>query len=181
MICSASDFSSSGLSGPLSSDTNSPFTRIVAGRPTFKSRSDAFRWTIWVMAALKLKVGPLGCCGRGRRLRAWYLPHDHVLTAGVRLMPGFGQPHDRPGPEQTPADLDRSQLGRILQDLHQLGDDVELHVSRSRTIGSKVTRPPRGPSARPTGAPPQRRPGGGAHRPRYAHHPPPRGTRPAPP
>src|SRR5256886_15192270 len=60
MICSASDFSSSGLSGALSSDTNSPFTRIVAGRPTFKSRSDAFRWTIWVMAALKLKVGLLG-------------------------------------------------------------------------------------------------------------------------
>src|SRR2546429_1659622 len=60
MICSASDFSSSGLSGALSSDTSSPFTRIVAGRPTFKSRSDALRWTIWVMAALKLKVGPLG-------------------------------------------------------------------------------------------------------------------------
>src|SRR5439155_2923265 len=47
-------------SGALSSANSSPFTRIVAGRPTFKSRSDALRWTIWVMAALKLKVGPLG-------------------------------------------------------------------------------------------------------------------------
>src|SRR5437868_14176826 len=66
MICSASDFSSSGLSGALSSDTNSPFTRIVAGRPTFKSRSDALRWTIRVMAALKLKVGALwGASGMG--------------------------------------------------------------------------------------------------------------------
>src|SRR5256886_17212135 len=57
MICSASDFSSSGLRGALSSDTSSPFTRIVAGRPTFSSRSDALRWTMCVIAALKLKVG----------------------------------------------------------------------------------------------------------------------------
>src|SRR5205085_501382 len=57
MICSASDFSSSGLRGALSSDTSSPFTRIVAGRPTFSSRSDALRWTISVIADLKLKVG----------------------------------------------------------------------------------------------------------------------------
>src|SRR5205085_161035 len=34
MICSASDFSSSGLSGAISSPTRSPFTRTVAGRPT---------------------------------------------------------------------------------------------------------------------------------------------------
>src|SRR5207244_11051893 len=66
MICSASDFSSSGLSGALSSANSSPFTRIVAGRPTFKSRSDALRWTIRVMAALKLKVGALwGASGMG--------------------------------------------------------------------------------------------------------------------
>src|SRR5207253_9585046 len=67
MICSASDFSSSGLSGALSSASSSPFTRIVAGRPTFKSRSDALRWTMSVIAALKLKVGwPLwGASGMG--------------------------------------------------------------------------------------------------------------------
>src|SRR5579884_367667 len=56
MICSASDLSSSGLSGAVSSGTSSPFTRIVAGRPTLSSRSDALRWTICVMAALKLNV-----------------------------------------------------------------------------------------------------------------------------
>src|SRR5256714_1027580 len=56
MICSASDFNSSGLSGDESSATSSPFTRIVAGRPTLSSRSDALRWTMCVMAALKLNV-----------------------------------------------------------------------------------------------------------------------------
>src|SRR2546428_5453955 len=61
MICSASDFSSSGLSGAVSSDTSSPFTRTVAGRPTLSSKSEALRCTIWVMACLKLKAGPVGC------------------------------------------------------------------------------------------------------------------------
>src|SRR5437870_12741856 len=57
MICSASDFNSSGLRGDdESSATSSPFTRMVAGRPTLSSRSDALRCTIWVMAALKLNV-----------------------------------------------------------------------------------------------------------------------------
>src|SRR5213080_4768898 len=59
MICSASDFNSSGLSGAVSSVSSSPFTRMVAGRPTLSSRSDALRWTICVMACLKLKVAPL--------------------------------------------------------------------------------------------------------------------------
>src|SRR3989441_7852147 len=59
IICSASDFSSSGLSGDESSGTSSPFTRMVAGRPTFSRRSDALRWTICVIACLKLKVGAL--------------------------------------------------------------------------------------------------------------------------
>src|SRR5207249_6168018 len=67
MICSASDFNSSGLSGDESSATSSPFTRIVAGRPTFSSRSDALRWTMWVMAALKLNVAcpPWGASAMG--------------------------------------------------------------------------------------------------------------------
>src|SRR2546425_8985408 len=43
MICSASDFSSSGFMGFESSGTSSPFKRIVAGRPTLRSRSDALR------------------------------------------------------------------------------------------------------------------------------------------
>src|SRR6266478_2207263 len=68
MICSASDFSSSGLSGDESSGTSSPFTRMVAGRPTLSSRSDALRWTIWVMAALKLKVACPACGASGMRV-----------------------------------------------------------------------------------------------------------------
>src|SRR3989441_301510 len=59
MICSASDFSSSGLSGAVLSAASSPFTRIVAGRPTLSRRSDALRWTICVIACLKLNVGAL--------------------------------------------------------------------------------------------------------------------------
>src|SRR5437879_7030752 len=59
MICSASDFSSSGLSGAVLRAMSSPFTRIVAGRPTFSRRSDALRWTICVIACLKLKAGAL--------------------------------------------------------------------------------------------------------------------------
>src|SRR5260370_499374 len=56
MICSARDLSSSGFNGVDSSARSSPFTRIVAGRPTLSNRSEAFRCTIWVMACLKLKV-----------------------------------------------------------------------------------------------------------------------------
>src|SRR5260370_36501712 len=67
MICSASDFSSSGFRGDWSSDRSSPFTRIVAARPTLSSRSEAFFCTIWVMAALKLNVDwpGLGASGIG--------------------------------------------------------------------------------------------------------------------
>src|SRR5436309_16102057 len=66
MICSASDFSSSGFMGFESSGTSSPFKRIVAGRPTLRSRSDALRCTIWVMACLKLNVVWLcGASGMG--------------------------------------------------------------------------------------------------------------------
>src|SRR2546422_7912628 len=63
MICSASDFSSSGFMGFESSGTSSPFKRIVAGRPTLRSRSDALRCTIRVMACLKLNV--VGALGMG--------------------------------------------------------------------------------------------------------------------
>jgi len=41
MICSASDFSSSGLSACWSSPTSSPFTRTVAGRPTLSQQVGA--------------------------------------------------------------------------------------------------------------------------------------------
>src|SRR2546430_4635332 len=251
MICSASDFSSSGLRGALSSDTSSPFTRIVAGRPTFSSRSDALRWTISVIADLKLKVGwPVwGASGmgvysekglseldglgvlhqhlpddardlgfdfvhdlhrfddahhlprrhttarldvrlgarlgagverphhggldleqlgrsshlpaaarrlqRGRRKRGAVshrgrLRHDHVLTAGVGLVSDLGHPDRGPRPEQTPADLDRSELRRILQDPHELGDDIEVHGVQSYMTSTRSV----SPSDRSCAAPP---------------------------
>src|SRR5439155_19702451 len=59
MICSASDFSSSGLRGAVSSATRSPFTRSVAGRPTFSSKSEPLRCTMCVIACLKVHAGRL--------------------------------------------------------------------------------------------------------------------------
>src|SRR5882724_1121545 len=56
MTCSASILRSSGLTGGISSVWSSPLSRIVGGRPTFRSRSDAFRCTIWAMVCLKLNV-----------------------------------------------------------------------------------------------------------------------------
>src|SRR6266566_541570 len=231
MICSASDFNSSGLRGDdESSGTSSPFTRMVAGRPTLSSRSDALRWTIWVMAALKLNVAcpawgasgmgvhpeeelseldglrvlhqdlphhardfgldfvhdlhrfddaddlagrdprprldvGLGAglrgrverphhgrldlhqmrrrcrCGRRRRCRGVRLRQHHVLAALVGRVPGLAHANRRPGPEQTPADLDGAQLGRFPQDLHQLGDDVEVHGSQSYTSSNRSVSP----------------------------------------
>src|SRR6267378_2716622 len=43
-------------------------------------------------------------------------------------MPGLRHPHRRPCAEQTAADLDGAHLRRVFQDLHNLGDDVELHT-----------------------------------------------------
>src|SRR5437660_4260166 len=97
MICSASDFSSSGLSGACSRPTSSPLTRIVAGRPTLSSRSEPVRCTICVMAFLKLKTGPCGASAIGidpekdlselhglRVLDAHFL--DHALNLGLDLV-----------------------------------------------------------------------------------------------
>src|SRR6266581_681684 len=212
MICSASDFNSSGLSGEESRATSSPFTRIVAGRPTLSSRSDALRWTMCVIAALKLNVAcpPWGASGMrvhpeeelseldGLGVLHEHLPHhardlgldfihdlhrfddaddlarrdpaprldvrlgagrrdrgagsrhrgrpvrlrqDHVLAALIGRVPGLAHTHRRPGPEQTPADLDGAQLGRFPQDLHQLGDDVEVHGSQSYTSSNRSVSP----------------------------------------
>src|SRR5919108_3941308 len=57
MTCSASSLRSSGLSGGISSACSSPLTRTVGGRPTLRSRSEAFRCTIWAMVCLKLNAG----------------------------------------------------------------------------------------------------------------------------
>src|SRR2546422_8189490 len=68
MICSASDFNSSGLRGAVSRATRSPLTRMVAGRPTFSNRSDPFRCTICVIACLKLNAGRLLCVASPMRI-----------------------------------------------------------------------------------------------------------------
>src|SRR5689334_9759042 len=255
MICSARDFSSSGLSGAESSAMSSAFTRMVAGRPTFSSRSDALRWTISVIAALKLKVAwlvcgasgmgidseeglaeldglgvlhqhfpddpgdlgldfvhdlhrfddahhlprrhpasrlhiqlrtrlgrgvvrphhrgfdlqevgrrrgrrgppsargrgrPLSCCGGGPGVRDRWGLRDHDMPATrVCRVPGLRHPHRGPRPEQTPTDLDRPELRRVLQDLHQLRDDVEVHGSQSYTSSTRSVSPSDSSSALP--------------------------------
>src|SRR5229473_2323119 len=230
MICSASDFSSSGLSGATSSATRSPFTLMVAGRPTFSSKSEPLRCTICVIACLKLNAGRLLCVASPMRIHpekdlaelhrlrvlradfanhardlgldlvhdlhrfddAYHLAHvhpaadlhvrlrgglrrlvkcpdhrgldleklgsggwsrrcwggarrgpgrcgsgvrdDHMgralppATHGVAAVARLRHPHRRPGPKQTATDLDRTHLGCVFQDLHDLGDDVELHT-----------------------------------------------------
>src|SRR5215217_5311092 len=56
MAKSASFFSANSLTGGISSGWSSPLSRIVGGRPTLSSRSEAFFWTIWAMVCLKLNV-----------------------------------------------------------------------------------------------------------------------------
>src|SRR3954447_14023690 len=65
MICSARSLRSSGLTGGISRAWSSPFSRIVGGRPTLRSRSDAVRWTICEIACLKLKVDWEGAAAFG--------------------------------------------------------------------------------------------------------------------
>src|SRR5881397_279703 len=92
MICSASDLSSSGLSGAVSSATRSPFTRMVAGRPTFSSRSEPLRCTICVMACLKLNAGRLLCVASPMRIHP-----EKDLAELYRLRVLCGDfPHDAP-------------------------------------------------------------------------------------
>src|SRR5690349_1468987 len=135
MICSASDFNSSGLRGDESRATSSPFTRIVAGRPTLSSRSDALRWTIWVMAALKLNV-------------AWG-------ASGMRIHPeeelseldGLGVLHEHLPHHTRHFGLD------FVHDLHRFDDADDLtrrhpaprlHVGLRARLRSRVIRPDHG-------------------------------------
>src|SRR5207247_10354547 len=68
-------------------------------------------------------------------------PSTPCTAPGVRHVPGFGDSDRRPPPEQTPVDLDRAELGRVLQDLHQLRDDVEVHGSQSYTSSRRSVSP----------------------------------------
>src|SRR5512144_1060920 len=83
MICSARDFNSSGFRGWVSSDTRSPLTRTVAGRPTLSSRSEPLRWTICVMAALKLNGGGFPCGASPMRIHP---EEDLAEFDGLRVL-----------------------------------------------------------------------------------------------
>src|SRR5439155_623018 len=152
MICSASDFNSSGLSGAVSSESSSPFTRIVAGRPTLSNRSDALRWTIWVMACLKLNVAPLGASGMRihaeeglselDRLSVFHAdfahqPRDFGLDL-VHDLHRLDDADDLPGGDPTPR-LDigrRPRLGcRVERPDHRGLDLHELRLSRDTRRG----------------------------------------------
>src|SRR6266487_3833727 len=133
MICSASDFSSSGLSGAMSSAMRSPFTRTVAGRPTLSSRSEAPRWTIWVMACLKLNTGPIcGASGMGIH------PEERLSELdGLRVL------HQRLANQPRDLGLD------LVHDLHGFDDAhhlprrdaaPHLHVRLRPRLGSGVER-----------------------------------------
>src|ERR1041385_7949254 len=131
MICSASDLSSSGLSGWVSSARSSPFTRMVAGRPTLSSRSEPLRCTIWVMACLKLNGAPVAASAIGidseeglsefhglRAFEADFL--DHAVYLGfdfVHDLHRFDDAHDLPLRDPR-ADLDvglGARLGRAIE------------------------------------------------------------------
>src|SRR5437899_512314 len=134
MICSASDFNSSGLSGAVSSAISSPFTRMVAGRPTLSNRSDAVRWTMCVMACLKLNVGPAACGASGMRIHP-----EEGLSELDRL--GVFHTHFPDQPGDFGLDL--------VHDLHRFDDAhhltrgdaaAALHVRRRARLGRRVER-----------------------------------------
>src|ERR1700737_1863256 len=100
MICSASSFRSSGLTGGISRPCSSPFSRMVGGRPTLSNRSDAFRCTICEIACLKLKVD----CGAAA-----------ALASAIGIYP-----------EQSLAELDR--LAVLDRDLSNHPGDLRLDL-----------------------------------------------------
>src|ERR1700694_4224907 len=100
MICSASSFRSSGLTGGISRPCKSPFSRMVGDRPTLSNRSDAFRCTICEIACLKLKVD----CGAAA-----------ALASAIGI-----------DPEQNLAELDR--LTVLDRDLSNHSGDLRLDL-----------------------------------------------------
>src|SRR6058998_3687116 len=135
MICSASDFSSSGLSGAVSSGTRSPFTRIVAGRPTLSSKSEPLRCTMCVIACLKLNAGRLLCVASPMRIHP---EKDLAELHRLRVLRG-----DFPN--------DAADLGLdFVHDLHRFDDAdhltyvhprPDLHVRLRGRLGRLVERP----------------------------------------
>src|SRR5215217_1627125 len=88
ITCSASTLTSPGLTGAISSGWSSPLSRIVGGRPTLSSRSEAFRCTIWAMVCLKLNVEtgePAAGAGLGGEDSAIGIHSEEDLTELHRL------------------------------------------------------------------------------------------------
>src|SRR6266700_4094435 len=154
IICSASDFSSSGFRGCVSSPTRSPLTRIVAGRPTLSSRSEPLRWTICVIACLKLNAAPEGASAMGVHsekglaeldrlsvLHAYLADHDQYLGLDlVHDLHRFDDAHHLAG-RDTGADLHvrlRPRVGRGVERPHHRGLDLEQlgHGRRRRGAGA---------------------------------------------
>src|SRR6266508_2320294 len=120
------------------SGTSSPFTRIVAGRPTLSSRSDALRWTMWVMAALKLNVAgpPWGASGMGVH------PEEELSE-----LDGLGILYEHLPHDARDLGLD------FVHDLHRFDDADDLarrdpvpglDVRLGAGLGSRVERPDHG-------------------------------------
>src|SRR5262245_12095193 len=122
MICSASDFSSSGLSGEVSSATSSPFTRMVAGRPTFNSKSEPLRCTICVIACLKLNCGRLLCVASPMRIHP---EKDLAELHRLRVLSDHLADHARDLGFDLVHDLHRFDDAHHLTDVHPAPD---LHV-----------------------------------------------------
>src|SRR5919112_2997168 len=140
MTCSASSFRSSGLTGGISRVCSSPLRRIVGGRPTLSSRSEALRWTIWAMVCLKLNVdAPLDSAG--------------VTAAGsaIGIDPEEDLPElDRLGVVDQHLAHHASELGLdLVHDLHRFDDadrlprrdpGPDLHVRVRARLGRLVER-----------------------------------------
>src|SRR6266487_107499 len=134
MICSASDFSSSGLRGAVSSETSSPFTRMVAGRPTLSSKSEPLRCTICVIACLKLNAGRLPCVASPMRIHP---EKDLAKLHRLRVLCDDLPNHARDLGLDLVHDLHRLDDAHHLPHIHPAAD---LHVGLCRRLGRLVER-----------------------------------------
>src|SRR6478672_7892183 len=127
MTCSASILRSSGLTGCISSVCSSPFSRMVGGRPTLSSRSEAFRCTIWAMVFLKLNVDPLAAVAVACPASAIGIYPEEDLTELDRLR----VIHQHLAHDAGDLGLD------LVHDLHRL-DDADCLTRRDPGAGLDV-------------------------------------------
>src|SRR5574341_2607205 len=135
MICSARDLSSSGLSAAVSSATRSPFTRMVAGRPTFSSKSEPLRCTICVIACLKLKAGRLLCVASPMRIHP---EKDLAELHRLRVLRDDLPNHARDLGLDLVHDLHRFDDAHHLPHIHPAAD---LHIRLGGGLGRLIERP----------------------------------------